>query len=354
LKLSYLECIVLFCLRQFRGERSLSAVYHLLKGKKSSQTLQDSKLFQLEFLFGVLKDIEKSDVTKVFRELHEKRLIENIDERHYKLTDAGNQYLHEWLARLPFPAYLNGLKYHQQTIPFWHRLSLIVQTLSNLLHGKKFEPIHRHEETLAWVKRFFLYKKKEIHKLSEMLYHELNSILTSLSDEEAAIFLLRLTSHERIGWTNEQIALYFEKDCIYVQLVFQHVLHYMIAQVEKNRKSFSILYELLSDLYLPHSLTISTQKTYEWLQKGKSIEQIARIRKLKRSTIEDHVVEIAANISEFSIAPFVDRRTMFKIRKAAGILQTKQLKKIKEALGGTVSYFEIRLVLAKDGGEYGH
>ncbi|HZG60317.1 MAG TPA: helix-turn-helix domain-containing protein [Anoxybacillus sp.] len=348
--MNYLHCIVLYCLRQFRGERSLSAIYHLLKGKKSSQTLQDSKWFQLEFLFGVLKDIEKNDVNQTFRQLQEKRFIERINERHYQLTDLGNKYLDDWLTRLPFPAYLNGLKYHQQTKPFWYRLSLVIQTLSNLFHGRKFEPIHRDEETLAWVKRYLL-SKKQIHDLGKRLYHELTAILSAFSDDEAAMFVLRLTSYERIGWTNEQIAVFFNKDRIYIQLTFQHMLHYMIARVEKERNRFPALYELLRDLYVPIPLTMSTRKTYEWLQKGKSIEQIARIRKLKRSTIEDHLVEIAANISDFSIEPFVERQTIEKIKQTAAQLQTNQLKKIKEALGAKVSYFEIRLVLAKVGGK---
>jgi uncharacterized protein YpbB len=352
--LCYLQLMILVCLRQFNGERSLSAVYHLLKGKKSSQTLQDCKWFQLDSLFGVLKDIEKNDVQKAFRELQEKRWIERINERHYKLSEIGKKGLDEWITCSPLPAHLNGLKYHQQTSVFWYRLSLVIQTLSNLIHQRKFEPILRHEETLSWVKRFFLSKKRGIYELGETLYQELYSILSVLPAEDATIFLLRLTSYERVGWTNEQISIFLEKDRYYVQLVFQHVLHYIIATVEKDSKRFSVLYELLKDLSTPIPLTVSARKTYEWLQKGKSIDQIARIRGLKRSTIEDHLVEIAANVSGFTIEPFVDKGKINKIIETSKRLQTKQLKKIMEALGGAVSYFEIRLVLAKAGGEHGY
>ncbi|KPD00884.1 hypothetical protein LR69_00966 [Geobacillus sp. BCO2] len=82
------------------------------------------------------------------------------------------------------------------------------------------------------------------------------------------------------------------------------------------------------------------------------MEAIAEIRRLKRSTIEDHIVEIAANVPGFSIAPFVDDEKAAAIRAAAQALRTRKLKEIREALDGKVSYFEIRLVLAKEVGRW--
>lgn len=40
-------------------ERSISAVYYLLQGKQSIQTIQDAQLFGLTEYFGVYKNLTK-------------------------------------------------------------------------------------------------------------------------------------------------------------------------------------------------------------------------------------------------------------------------------------------------------
>ncbi|MEH7462882.1 recombinase RecQ, partial [Bacillus thuringiensis] len=39
-----LQYTVLYCLKQLKGERTVSSIYHLLKGKRSSQTFQDGNM----------------------------------------------------------------------------------------------------------------------------------------------------------------------------------------------------------------------------------------------------------------------------------------------------------------------
>ncbi|WP_182916973.1 helix-turn-helix domain-containing protein [Bacillus sp. PK3_68] len=80
-----------------------------------------------------------------------------------------------------------------------------------------------------------------------------------------------------------------------------------------------------------------------------SIEEISTHRRLKQSTVEDHVVELAFNYPGFSIRPFVDKATEEQVLKAAAVLSNKRIKPIKERLPD-VSYFQIRLVLAKYSG----
>nr|WP_253270793.1 helix-turn-helix domain-containing protein [Geobacillus sp. A8] len=315
-------------------------------GKKSAQTLQDSKWFQLEPLFGTWKNVTLAALEEAAMALVEQRLALSAKQRTYTLTAAGEEWLAEQAAL--FPRHLNGWRYHEAEPLFWQRLSLIGQTLSNLVYGRRFAPICRDERTLQWVKQYLLAKGSR-QMLAETLYQELIRLLEAVSEEAAVIFTLRLTSAVRIGWTMEQIAAYLQKDALYVQFQFRNVLHYIMAEAEAGR--VPMMAELMSGL-APAVLTQSAQKTYEWLRKGKTIEDISNLRRLKRSTIEDHVVEIAANVSGFSIAPFVDDEKAAAIRAAAQALRTRKLKEIREALDGKVSYFEIRLVLAKEVGRW--
>ena len=63
-----LQHIVLFCIDRFRGERSLAAIDHLLNGKKTAQTLQDSKWYNVSRLFGTVP-IDRSRLLHVAHEL---------------------------------------------------------------------------------------------------------------------------------------------------------------------------------------------------------------------------------------------------------------------------------------------
>ncbi|WP_199425940.1 YpbB family protein [Thermaerobacillus caldiproteolyticus] len=352
MKSDYGSFLLLFCLQRLNGERSLSALYHLFSGKKSSQTLQDSKWFRLERFFGVWKELELHEIEAVVRKFVEKQWVVPTAERSYLLTRNGKDQLEQWLQQSFFPIHLNGWKYHSSEMLFWYRLSLLVQTLSNVIHRRTFEPIHRHEETFVWIKRYLFAQKRSTRELAGSLYEDIRTLLASISEEEATVFTLRLTSFERIGWTNEQLAVFLKKDPIYIRFMFQHVLHYIMEKVETDKLSFPTLYELLCDISPSIPLTLSAQKTYEWLRKGKTIDEIARLRRLKRSTIEDHIVEIAANIDEFSIEPFVNQKRASQIMEAVQRLQTRKLRQIREAVGENIHYFEIRLVLAKIGDVY--
>jgi uncharacterized protein YpbB len=78
------------------------------------------------------------------------------------------------------------------------------------------------------------------------------------------------------------------------------------------------------------------------------VEQISRIRNLKRSTIEDHIVEIALHIKNFDLAAYVPKDKEKRILEAAKETSAKKLKLIRE-YAEDASYFEIRLVLARNG-----
>jgi uncharacterized protein YpbB len=68
---------------------------------------------------------------------------------------------------------------------------------------------------------------------------------------------------------------------------------------------------------------------------------------LKVATIEDHFVEIALREKEFSIEMFMEKEKMEKVTKVIEALQTRKLRVLKQAVGEEISYFEVRLVLAR-------
>lgn len=333
-----LQHIVLFCIDRFRGERSLAAIDHLLNGKKTAQTLQDSKWYNVSRLFGTVP-IDRSRLLHMARELEANGWIRQVDEHIYRTTLSGK----EELRRFVFPPYVNGWKYMNEASLFWKRLSLLIQTVTNIIHRMSFEPVHRDERIQSFVKRW-LFQHKHMQTIARTLYEEMYELLSRVEEKDANIFVWRLTSHERIGWTNEQIAYAIKEEDVAVSLSFQNVLHFILETIEKEKETFPLLFSLREQTRT--QLTSSAQKTWEMLKEGYSIEQIAELRRLKKGTIEDHIVEIATYIPSFVTAPFLEENKRKRIIQQARQLKTKKLQAMKEALPD-VSYFEIRLALAR-------
>jgi uncharacterized protein YpbB len=165
---------------------------------------------------------------------------------------------------------------------------------------------------------------------------------------DPSVLVFRLTGYQRIGLTSIQMAKKLNMNISNYHFEFLNVLHYLIQTLEMDGNCFPILSFLLRDFQQNNSLTQSSRKTWELLKQGHSLEEIVIYRHLKLSTIEDHLVEFALNIDDFSIDTFVDLELQTKILDISRQTKTRQLKIIRNSMK-TATYFQIRLVLAKYG-----
>ncbi|MEC2915576.1 helix-turn-helix domain-containing protein [Bacillus cereus] len=344
-----IQYTLLHCLKQLNGERTVSSIYYLLKGKRSSQTLQDGNMFRISFLFGIYKSLNRNDYEGEVAKLLQANFIQEIHENTYVLTPTGKMQLHKWEEVYAFPAHLHGLHYGELGETFWKRLSLIIQTISNLQQNNtKFIPIQQDTEIMMWVKRFLTgipYKRSE---LARKLWTEVYNLLEKSNTIEATIVTYRLTGYERIGCTLQQLAEITKQDIFRVYFLFWGTMHFFIQEVRDKENEFPLLAEIIS---YPNEraelFSLSTKKTYNFWRQGRSLEEIATIRNLKVATIEDHFVEIALREKDFSIEMFMEKEKIDKVIKVIEALQTRKLRVLKQAVGEDISYFEVRLVLAR-------
>ncbi|MBO9128275.1 helix-turn-helix domain-containing protein [Bacillus sp. 165] len=349
-----LQYIILYGLKQLNGERTSASIYHLLKGKRSSQTLQDGKIYHISFLFGLFKKMERHDYDKQINTLLNEKCIKKIQENTYLITSVGEEELIYYAKKYPLPQSLDGLRFADTGEVFWKRLSLLIQTLSHLQNGKRsFSPVQQDIAVTSWTKQFLINNPYKKEKLSYDIYEECRHLLSSMGEVEATIFVLRLSRYGRVGLTIEQIASMLSLEAPRTYILFLSILHAMLAAIEEQPDNYPLLRVVVPNDNNPFpTLSHSTQKTYLLLQQGRRMEEIARMRNLKMNTIEDHIVEIAFNDPSFIIETFVSDKKRKKIIEIATRLQTKKLRQLKKHLGEDVQYFEIRLVLAKLGGDY--
>ncbi|MBS4173313.1 helix-turn-helix domain-containing protein [Bacillus sp. FJAT-49736] len=346
--MTFLEAIILWALKKLKGERTVYSVFHLLKGKKSSQTIQDAYLYQLDILFYTFPHLTRRDFDISLESLADKSFIILHSNKRYFLTEQGENQLEVFFAIHSFPAYLNGLKYQEHSFTFWNRLVIIIQVLSNLINKNRFYyPVTRDNGILRWVKQFLNNHNKLKDLLAESLFTELHLLLSNNPPERPEIIVMRLTGYKHIGKTVEQSANQLEMDVTEYWFRYVNLLHYVMEHISENKASYPLLFSIIQDTYKPFSMTKSTFETYELLLKNYSIAEISRIRNLKESTIQDHIIEIALSTPDFNTNPFIDSKTEAEILAIADNIGMQKLKPIKDQIN-RVSYFQIRLALAKN------
>lgn len=346
--MNYLISVILYIISKFGSERSISGIFHLLTGKKSSQTIQDGRFFNILFLFNTMNHLTRNDINEAVNYLLNHGFIEGITEEHFILSTKGIEYIDkEFKLQQGFPEYLDGWKYHRKASLFWKRYSFMVQCLSNLIQGNHhFLPITRDLEIQRWIKGKIPRDLESRKKLTTAVYMDTMNFLSKLDDTKACYFVQRLSSKEKVGLTHEQCAILINFEENFARMQFQGILHQLLYEMEEDKAKYPALQLFVEDMEEEHTLTTSTRKTYDLLRQGKSLPQISRIRGLKLNTIEDHIVEIAINIPTFTIETFINLEKQRRIKEVIKNTRTKRLKLIKEQLDDEISYFEIRLVFA--------
>ncbi|MGM0846003.1 MAG: helix-turn-helix domain-containing protein [Bacillota bacterium] len=350
--MTYIEAVFLHCLKEIKGERTIFSIFHLLKGKRSSQTIQDAHLYSLTSLFYSYPIIDRESFRKMALGLSEKKLIveTEIETEKYILTEEGLQRLSAFFKEKSFPSSLNGWLYGNTVEYLWKRLSLLIQVLSHYIRASQhYYPVQREREVQNWIKLFLNDPPVSLKNLNFALYTDIVSLAKQQSfPDDPEILVSRLTGGEYIGLTRGQAAEKsgLEEDEYWYR--FLNILHYTAAEVTAQREKFPILYSIVSDLVPEITLTQSSEETYKLLKRGYEVKRISKIRGLKDSTIEDHLVEIALNDKGFSIDRFVPEQDMEQILQKAREINMRKLKPIKDALP-QLSYFQIRLTLARYG-----
>lgn len=345
---SYLESLIIQCLMQIKGERTVYSVFHLITGKKSSQTIQDGHLFAITQYYRTYTSISREGYDQMIASLHERGFIAiKQSNGEYELQDQASRALRQYRTHFPLVCNVNGLLFHGKDQEFWKRMSLVFQVLSNSMHGNnKYYTVQRDRDVQTWVKAF-LFRQKDWRMLSVSLYAEIKNVLSKLSENHGKVFLLKLSGYHRFGYSNAQIARLLNLDESYVHYLFIDVLHYMLSIAGTGSSPILATIGDLKEDSNQLPLTRSTLTTLSYLKRGYSIEEIAQVRGLKSNTIEDHIVEMIFHGERIDISSIITNEQIEQILSVADQMQTRQLKLLKRALPDSFSYFLIRLALAK-------
>lgn len=346
--MSFEKIIIIYCLIKMNGERTVYSILHLLNGKKSSQTIQDIHIFQLTPLFQTYPTLTRERLNLLVHELSQENWISEIYKDHYTVNETRDKDIKTLWIDKPFPGELKGWIYYQDTNIFFGKLTLMVQVAAHLAErSSRYMPIQRNSSIQQWLKRTIPTLPIDKTKINSHLYEELVSILIN-SPINPTLLISRLTGIQKIGLTADQLVKELKIDPYYYRIHFLALLHFMMDKIKADIEKYPILSSMLELKQKDYTLTTSTNKTLKYVRMGLSIDKISERRNLKKSTIEDHLIEILLNIPEFHPEHFVSLDKITRIKTCIELLSSKSLKHIKEQLED-ITYFEIRVVLARYG-----
>ncbi|ASN05483.1 helix-turn-helix domain-containing protein [Virgibacillus necropolis] len=338
--------IILKCSIQFNQNRTSSAIYHLITGKKSIQTVQDAHIYQLKNFYGINRSLQKRDFDKIINTLISNKLLELDESMSCSVTPNGLEWYKKWQSYLQLTDF-DGLRYHTVSSIYYDRLLLLIQTLSNSSNNHySFIPVIDRQPVLDWVKLVFKQLKQNMESYFEQLHHELHELLSSFSNEEASIYVDRFSGYNHYGKSKEQLASDYKRDKMDISFTIERMNHAMLNKIYLSPHKFPAIEFLIEGLTNKRFITDSARKTYQLLQENYSINEIGRMRNLKENTVYDHVVEVALFTHDFPVLNYLSEDQQQQILTAVYKENTYKLKAIKQMVDERISYFQIRLVLA--------
>lgn len=325
--------VLLLSIQRLKGERSERSLFHVLNGKRSATTLQDAFFYDLEPIFGLFP-YTKYDYEKLLVSFEKRGWLNRST---FTLTEAGSM-----LARPESVSQLFdrlGGEYRDYTTMTWKRLSLFIQTFMSLEHERTFYPVQADRMAERWVKQI-VRTERDWKVLLASFHQELETALESVGDPYATAVVYRFTGAFETGYTYEQIATLLDVDARTARLYFLAGWNALLRTVPRDAKILGFAHGLSDE-----RMTLSARESFDLFSTGRTFEQVQSIRRLRTSTIEDHVVEMAMYLDDFPLDQFVPVESIAEVERLREE-DSWALKPIFEKTDN-LSYFQIRLVFAR-------
>ncbi|SER14114.1 Uncharacterized protein YpbB [Gracilibacillus ureilyticus] len=339
------QYILLHCIKALKAERSLANIFYLLTGKKSTQTIQDSHLYNLTDYFGVYRSLKRVDFNNAIDNLVQKSYIVYNKQGFAQLSDAGKYHL-TVQAQQYQDLHFRGMVFERMAPPFLATLILLIQTATNIfVNNYRFIPVIDNSSAQSNVKQFLKQKDLDISILLRDLYGDLYKCFTvnRLPQSSIEIFTDHITSAKEIGLSQHQLASKYIMTKEDVHCYLMNVVHLMLDESKHPDKYNVFPYIINQQSDLP--VTESALATYKLYSRGHTIGEIAAYRSLKESTIQDHIIEIAY-AEKVEWTRHMGTEIYNTISEVMEKTNTKQLKILKSLLPEHISYFQIKLVIA--------
>jgi uncharacterized protein YpbB len=342
------QYLLISLLSTIKSNRSPAAIYHILTGKKSSQTIQDLQVFQLYPYYGLLPNLTRQTFDDAINSIVDEGFMVWVNKKDYRLTDQAQDYLTtKTHADVYFHVLVHAVDEAAKLI-FTERLYLTIQTFTyRVMNEKGFIPVTDDVTIQSFVKQYYHAHKQQLNDWLEACYKLLYEVLKTYPEHDRHIFLDRLSTYNHHGQSLQQLMDRYKTNEVNIRLTLALIERDLFIRSQQEQTCLTDLLpgENSNQMY-PTLMTRSAQKTHQLVMRGYNIDELIQLRQLKRGTIEDHLVEICTLDDHFKLTDYVTEEKIALIEAYLSTRQTQKLGEIKRHLPAAISYLDLRLVFA--------
>ncbi|GGC80980.1 helix-turn-helix domain-containing protein [Enterococcus wangshanyuanii] len=311
-----------------------STLYHLLKGKRTSSVLVYGYLYRNLRFFHLCPELSEQEFNRQLQSLSEAGLLTIDQSGEVQITAKGNLTLNDQNQTIQW---LDNYRFGKTDEEIWRFLQFLVQVTSHLSYGdKKYIPLEQSPFYQAFLKQRIAVVKK--NELIQMMKTEWHWLLSRLSKKEADYFAQQFSGYEQIGKTVTQI-LHKESTPFEQFLVKKERLHHLLYEIE-NMPGETFLKQSIQPFMIKNDNQSMTQ-TKKHLRQQSSIETIAQQRGMKKSTIQDHLLELALT-EEIPFEQYISKETYQFLDQLSSPCPQWVYRTLKQK-NKDLDYFEYRL-----------
>ncbi|MFC5976012.1 YpbB family protein [Carnobacterium antarcticum] len=304
MKLTYFEN---FCLSLFSNDvsKKSSTIYHILTGKRTASILYNAQQYRLTAYFSLFPKIKRQQFERLINKMERLELITADSEGEgYQLTEIGAKGYQQYFMKHTYPVHLNQLKNGAVNAYFWRKCLFVTQVLSEVRHGnKRYLPLEKEWKNQIWLKNWLNQHHQDKQTLAQQFGKEWLFLLNELTETNAEIIVAYLTGHGKIGKTRRQLAEHYGIEPLEAEIILTDCLAELIEWIERQPQMVPLFFSIYSETARDYSgITQSAAITQKYLLNGHSIEEIADLRRLKFSTISEHVIEISIVDPSFDLS----------------------------------------------------
>lgn len=280
----------------------VSTLYHLLKGKRTVSVLMSGFLFDNFFCFQLFPELREEAFYQILQQLIKDGCLDFYEESlEARLTDKGRQRLQKNSLHIDsYTNHLNGYKYGKTEMEMWRILQFLVQVTSHLSYqNNRYIPLEASPKYQLKIKK--LLTEIDRKNVGSLMKNEWSLIFDRLSEEESSFLVQQFSGYQWNGKAEQQLLPDFSafQKAVYRKNIYHHLFS-CIEELEEN----AVLKKAVGES-IEKNKNQSMLRTRELWSEGHSPAEIAGIRRMKPSTVNDHFLELAMSERGYAFDQFI-------------------------------------------------
>ncbi|MHA8263015.1 YpbB family protein [Lactobacillaceae bacterium Melli_B3] len=275
--------------------RRIRTIENVLLKNKTTSTLFGGMCYGILGFYGLGKNIDSTRTDQLLRKLIQANLVQVVEKQNqhqYLLTTAGTDWVHKQINHFEIPLTLqNNINY--DLLRFRSQFLFAVQTVSEFSYqNANYSPMFNDIDAQQQIKRWF-HRHKDA-QLGDQFRDLLTTFLSQLPDSAAQFFASALNGHQITGLTETQRASTFRFDSslgdVFDMVLFNRLITFLLTHRNRYPSGCQLVDSAKRSL-----ISDSAATTYrDYLNYDHpNLDLIAAHRRLKVSTVKDHLYEVA-------------------------------------------------------------